>query len=368
MKHEQLINLTKKLVSFKSVKENYQERKNVINFVSDYFMDTSAKIRKFNNQHVDSIIISNSNGKKLDIIFSAHLDVVPAEDSQFKLIKKGSRIYGRGVADNKGSAALMMILVKELLQENPNFTFGLMLTTDEERGGENGVGYLIKKVGYIAKVVLLPDLGDKFELIHASKGVLQFTIQAKGKAAHGSRPYLGDNALDKLINVYLAIKTFFPIRLTEKNNWQNSINLGVLTGGEAGNKVPDLAEMKLDIRFIWNDDASRIKQDVEKIIDQEKGVKIIDISFGELMLVDKKNEYLLTINKAAKKILGKPMKIGKETGACDGRFFSAKGVPVLAFAANCGNIHGKGEWLDVNSQIKLYKIYREFLKDINKNH
>jgi len=131
-----------------------------------------------------------------DILYCTHLDVVEAEADQFEMKVEGDKVFGRGVADDKGPALIGMMLAKEILPIEKNNKIGFLFATDEEIGSENGVDYLVNKLGLKAKVVLLPDAGENHELIQACKGFLHLEIKAMGKEAHGSRPWFGDNAIE----------------------------------------------------------------------------------------------------------------------------------------------------------------------------
>ena len=124
----------------------------------------------------------------------------------------------------------------------------LMLTTDEEIGGMDGVQYLVNKIGYRCKVALVPDGGKSPEdIVIESKGVLQIRLIADGVSAHGAFPWRGENAVEKLIRAYQNIQKSFP-ETDPKEHWHTTCNLGMISGGRATNQVPDQASCTLDIR------------------------------------------------------------------------------------------------------------------------
>ncbi|MDI1352580.1 MAG: M20/M25/M40 family metallo-hydrolase, partial [bacterium] len=131
----------------------------------------------------------------------AHIDVVPADPNMFTLAVKDHRIVGRGVLDMKLGVAYYIEFLKELGASNlKNYDIGVMLTSDEEVGGMNGVRYLLDEQGYRGKIGFLPDGGFDWKIEEAAKGILWIKIKVHGVASHGSRPWLGVNAINNLIS------------------------------------------------------------------------------------------------------------------------------------------------------------------------
>ena len=87
-----------------------------------------------------------------------------------------------------------------------------------------------------------------------AKGVLALRIVVSGRAAHGSTPWLGDNAVLKAIDVFRRIETLPFSRESSELFDRPSINLGRINGGDALNKVPDECTMDVDIRYLPNQD------------------------------------------------------------------------------------------------------------------
>ena len=257
----------------------------------------------------------------------------------------------------KGNVAVLMQLFAE--QELKFQSMALMLTFDEESGGFNGVNYLLNEVGYSCDCAIVPDGGNNFRLITNQKGFLFIKISAQGKSAHGSRPWTGENALEKLINVYSEIKKEFNFD-SSSNYWQITFNLGHLEGGNAVNKVPDQATALLDFRFPQREDERKILNFFDKLIKDYQGLSYEVILTGA-PLVSINNVYFDKLIKAAKR-LGIKLKKDCDFPASDARFFSARNIPVLMFNPHCSPGHIDGEWVDLASLEKFYLLLVEFLR------
>ena len=90
-----------------------------------------------------------------------------------------------------------------------------------------------------------------------AKGVLAVRVAVSGTAAHGSTPWLGDNAILKAHDVFRRIETLPFSRMSSDLFDRPSINLARIVGGDAFNKVPDTCAMDVDIRYLPNQDPAR---------------------------------------------------------------------------------------------------------------
>jgi len=350
--------LLQKLITFESDKNHPEEIKKCFDFVTGYLRESGIKVKTYQSHGKLSLIASRTLKKHYQYILCGHLDVVPANyKNAFKPMIRGSRLYGRGASDMKGvnSAMIKLLLDKSL----KNTDLALMLTGDEEVGGFDGINYLLNKKSYGCDCVIVPDGGTSFNLVLAEKAVMLIKITSKGKAAHGSRPWLGENAIEKLVLIYQEIKNNMP-KADKKNFWEPTVNLGKLNSGDAANKVPSSAEMFLDFRYPKKEQKNMILNLIKKAVIKQLKTNYQIETEGELMTTPKNNPYIKKIINTAKK-QGINLKIKKECGASDGRFFSSQGIPVLMFAPKASNAHIDNEWIDLNSLDKFYHLLKSFL-------
>src|SRR3989339_275018 len=95
----------------------------------------------------------------------------------------------------------------------------------------------------------------------------------RGKAAHASRPWLGENAIENLLQIYQEIKKKFA--KVEPEMWKPTVNIGKIEGGNSPNKIPDYAEALIDIRFPEDFDKDKFMQEVAKICGSKVEVEVI---------------------------------------------------------------------------------------------
>ncbi|MBI4859218.1 MAG: M20 family metallopeptidase [Candidatus Riflebacteria bacterium] len=302
---------------------------------------------------------ANPGDKNPKVLLAAHLDVVPANTpDQYEPKVVGGRLMARGASDMKFCVPLYFRVLDEVpkaLRDRILMAF----TFDEEIGGKAGTRYLLEEYGLRAGTCFLPDGGDNFQLEADEKGVLQFRIRTTGKSAHGSRPWLGDNAIDRFLAIYADLRHQFPA-IDKPGVWGPTLNLGKITGGAAANQGPDSREAMLDTRLTENSTLSDTKSLVEKIVAGRGEVEAVVA--GDVYHLDPKSPSFIWIQQAAKAHLGKELPIYKSEGASDARFFTQYGIPVVLAKPTCAGHHSADEWIDLESIGTYYKILREFVE------
>jgi len=349
-----------KLVSFKTITEDEKTNQEALDYVLT-LIDPSAKIELINNQGTQILVASNTNSKSPDYSYLVHIDVVPGSEQQFTIRKADDLLYGRGVSDMKFSIPIGVALLNELIQAKSKLKFQLAITTDEETGGYNGAKYLIEQYKLNPKVVIVPDGGNEGLVVNKSKGVCQLIIKTKGKPAHASQPWNGQNAITPLVQ--LAVKLAEKYEASNaKECWKTTMNLGQISGGSAINQVCPEATLKIDFRFPQTDSAEKIIEEVKKIAN-EIG-KEYSIEFGSMGLPTYTDGSLPVVQQFAKNLeseMGERVKIQGECGASDARFFSPLNTPILMSKPKGGQIHSDDEWLSLSSTLKFYQALRRQL-------
>jgi len=355
----QIISLTNELIRFKTIDGNLEEKKSIIDFVKRQFDGHKVYIKEFKSKISPSIVITLKRGKTPLVLLNGHLDVVPGDDSQFIPKVTEKRIYARGAADMKAGCAVMIEVMKYFSKQKEVPSLALMLTTDEETGGAHGVGVLAKK--YKPGIVIIPDGGNNLKtIILKQKGVLHFKIWTHGKSAHGSRPFLGENAIEKLINIYHKIELLIPE--PKKEDWDNTVNLGKISGGEVINKVPHYAEAYFDVRFINSYEREKIFEGISSIT---KNFKIIASGHA---CDQEPIEFIEKYKKITEKELRTKAEYSRVEGASDARYFAENGSPIIITNIKSGNIHAKNEWVDIKQINSFYNILVRFITEASKSH
>jgi len=355
--------LLKKLIEFETTAQNGEQLAGIIQFAEDFLRRPDLKIHRYERNGKPSLVATfQPSSKRSRVMFVGHLDVVDAEPEQFRPVEKDGNIWGRGALDMKGSCAVMMTLFKNLPEPYP---VSLILTTDEEIGSENGVAYLLKEEGWEADFAVIPDGGENFEMVTGEKGVLHLRITSRGKSAHGSRTWEGENAIDRLLDSYSHLKARFPSEpCGDPHHWHPTLNLGKITGGKKVNIVPDEATMELDIRFTEPYSVQQMQREVEGILSQTPGVTMEVLTTGEVVYSPPDHPDIQAFRKAVEEVLGRSPTLSREHGATDGRFFAEKNIPIVIIYPLGSGIHTREEWVNCDSLEQLYRIFEKFIRSV----
>lgn len=352
-----LIFLTKKLIEFKTIKNNQKANKEVIGFILNNFFK-NFKYKIFEKNNYPSVIISNNNNlfQKYKIILNAHLDVIPGKDQQYKPKVIDNKIYGCGALDMKGAAAVEILVFKELA-DKLSYPIGLQLVTDEEIGGFYGTEYQIRK-GIKTNFVIVGE-PTNFDIENQAKGIIWLEIEFFGKSTHSAYPWRGYNALLELNNFIFDLKSLF--KKPNSKSYESTFNIAsIKTNNDVFNKIPDYCKVKLDIRYIPKD--KNILKKIRKIA--PKNSKFNLILNEPAFFTSKNNFYIKKLKEVAKKILNKKIKIKGGHGSSDIRHFTKIKTCGIEFGPSGGGMGEDNEWVDINSLYSYYQILKTCLCEI----
>lgn len=343
----EIVNNSKKLIGFKTIKDNYSEFDKSLEFIENEL--SNYYVKEYIIDNYKNLVISNTKDKDLDVIFCCHIDVVPAD--KYEGIVEGRNLYGRGSFDMKGQLSVVMSLFKNNKSKKK---IALMVTSDEEIGG-NCCKEILKD--YSAKLAVVPDGGKNFELVVEEKGLLQLEITAYGKTAHASEPYKGDNSLLKLIYLYENLLDIYKIPKDE-SDFVTSINLSKLNGGDANNMVPGKATMVLDIRYTKDNPPEEIIENIKSLSDE---IEIKVLGKDSMFHVDKDLDVIKKFIKDSEKVLGRKLVIQKCVATSDAIYFSEKNIPTILMNPIGNYWHGPGEYVEIDSLYSLYQIFKSLI-------
>lgn len=309
---------------------------------------------------VYSLTASTKPGQHSKVLLQAHIDVVPFPPT-LRYQTKENFVYGRGVFDMLFAPACYLAFIEEQTDKLSNLDFSIMLTGDEELGGINGVNALLIN-GYTADVCILPDAGYGFgDLNVSAKGVYQFNLIADGKAHHGSRPWEGDGAANKLVLMLNELINNFD----HSNHENSTITVARLFAGDADNKGPSRAKARIDIRYKDKIELQKIQQIVDETTATYGGF-IDNVHIGDDYQLDINNQYVQDFVKLYEKHLTHTVNIIKSPGSSDARYFDAHNIPVIELRPDGDGAHSDEERLNIDSLVQFYNLLSEYILETAK--
>lgn len=293
------------------------------------------------------------------IIFHGHLDVVPGHPEQFHPRIEGGRLFGRGAYDMKAALGAMMLAMADLAEAPPSCEVELLVVPDEERSepGENCTQLLVGG-GLRADFVVCGEPTDMAVGVQA-KGVLMLRVTVPGVAAHGSTPWLGENAILAGVDLYRAIGELPFASESAPLFPRPSINLGCIAGGDAINKVPDECRLDVDIRYLPQQRPQEVLRQVRSIDPRARVEVLLERPPAD---VSPDHPYVRALLAAVAREEPGCASVGRD-GASDACAFLEVGVPAVEFGPRGAGHHGPEEYVEIESLPRYRRALVEFARN-----
>ena len=357
MTHD-LITLTQELIRYRSIPVYPQELDAILEFALSHLQGFT--LERFEDNGYKSILLYNTETRpeRFTLLLNGHLDVIPGNDTQYEGRVEGDKLYGVGSMDMKANVACLISVFREMA-EKVSYPLALQLVTDEELGGFHGTKHQVDQ-GVRADFVITAE-STNFHIVHKAKGVLWAKVIARGKTAHGAYPWAGENAIEKMMEFLTALKKEFP-NPTEKA-WISTVNIGAIsTPNETFNKIPDLCEVALDIRFT-PEESETIVERLQGLITKELSLEII--SHEPAMSTPEDDDYLTSLQAITSDVTGERSILYGAQGSSDARHFTAVGCGGVEFGPIGGGIGTDEEWVSISSLHTYCEILNRYMNHLN---
>jgi succinyl-diaminopimelate desuccinylase len=308
------------------------------------------------------------------VIWSGHYDVVPAGDLKlwryppYEPTVIENRIYGRGTADMKGAiaSALEAVAILRRTGEQPRGKLVFILSADEETSSRLGMDYLTEK-GIIHKgsgdaAIVGEPTG--LDVLIAEKGYVWLKISTVGRAAHGSTPELGINAIEKMSKVILKLESM-KLKGNHAILGKPTHNIGTIEGGTKINVVPDCCAITIDRRTLPEENAEKVVEDYEQVLDRlqhedkdfQAEVEMFD--YANASEISPEEEVVKLAQQAVASVTDKNPNLGGLSGASDARFLINRcGIPtIICGPGSFKQAHVADEYTTVPEIADAAKVY-----------
>src|SRR5215204_6347367 len=315
---------------------------------------------KFGDLHALSAVVGPPEDRAAaTLVLHGHFDVVPGRPEQFVPRVEDDRMYGRGSYDMKGALAAMMCVLRDSADQDGVRVRFVCVPDEESEDIERRTSDDLVRRGLVGDFAITGEPTNLHVGIQA-KGVLACRLIVHGRAAHGSTPWLGDNAVLKAIDVFRRIESLPFSRESSELFDRPSINLGRINGGDALNKVPDLCSMVVDIRYLPNQDPEDLLAQIRSIPD----IEVVKTFTRVPAYVPRSNPYVIALVSAVGRLTeGESMSVGRD-GASDAISFLQAGVPAVEFGPSGAGHHGPEEWVSISSLSRYRQALTDFVRQL----
>ena len=331
--------LAERLISYDSSQPDGV--KAAMGFLKGWLEGQGIAHRTYEVNGLPSIVAAVGEGP-VTLIWNAHVDVVPARSEQFSPWQVDGRLYGRGAYDMKGGLAGMLAALADLSRAReliPGVKVKLLIVPDEESEEDSNQpksSAFLAAEGHLGEFVVCGE-PTNLEIGVQAKGVLVVRVDVEGRAAHGSTPWLGDNAVLKAFELYRRILEL-PFASGSSELYEHpSINIGRIRGGEVVNIVPDHCRMDVDIRYLPNQAPDEVLRQLRSL-----GAEVTPIYEMPPATLDPGEPHVQVLREAVGALEGGTAPAVGRHGASDAVFFLERGIPAIEFGPAGGGHHGPG--------------------------
>ncbi|WP_405738393.1 ArgE/DapE family deacylase [Streptomyces sp. NBC_00028] len=311
------------------------------------------------------VAVARGTGGGRSLMLNGHLDTVGlagyAGDPLEPRVAEG-RMYGRGTFDMKGGIAAMMTAAARAVAAGPLRGDVLVACVADEEHGSLGTEEVLESFTADAAIVTEP---SHLEVTLAHKGFVWFDVEIEGRAAHGSRPDLGIDAIAKAGHFLVALEEWgrrladgpaHPLLGT------GTVHASVVRGGEEPSTYPARCRITLERRTVPGESADGVERELAAVLDHLAATvpdfrpRLTRGLHREPFEADPEAVVVRTLTRHAERALGRPPVIRAEPFWTDCALLDRAGIPCLLFGVDGEGAHAATEYVDLASLDRLTEI------------
>lgn len=384
------------LVRINSVNPNYHggvPEEEMAVFVEDFFKERNIETWRQQVYPGRPNVIARIPGRNPNrrVVLEAHMDTVSTQGMEIEpwnaRVRDG-RLYGRGACDTKGGMAAMMHAVASLANEAtaPACEVLFAATIDEEFS-YRGVVALCNSLapGPIDPRILTNELPPanpwhadaaiiaeptSLAPVIASKGLIRWKIETRGKAAHSAKPHLGVNAIEHMAHLIVALEqdTLQLAKHVHPLLGSATCNVGLVRGGVQVNFVPDRCEIEIDRRLLPGETREGVLSHYQHLIDRISSQHPNMQTLMHAPMLSDRPLNTAPESPAVQTMVRVLSSMGLDATlqgvpfCSDASKFGAIGIPSMILGpGSIDQAHAAIEYVDVSEVIQAMQIYRQFI-------
>jgi acetylornithine deacetylase len=308
--------------------------------------------------------IARGKGGGKTLLLNGHMDTVGIAgmpDAHKPVIKDG-RMYGRGAYDMKSGLAACMIAVAEAKKKQLRGDVIFTAVIDEEYAS---VGTFDLAKRFHADGAIVAEFTE-LQLILAHRGFVWLAVETIGKAAHGSRPDLGVDAIAKMGKVLVEVESLdnrLRSNPTHPLLGSGSLHASLITGGQELSSYPERCLLSIERRTLPGETPEFVEAELTNIV---QDIRHSDATFNAVIRrgIDRSPletsedaEVVKAIQDAAVKVLNHAAQTAGVQFWTDAAVLSAAGIPSVLFGPSGAGAHAVEEWVDLESVKVCAEIY-----------
>jgi succinyl-diaminopimelate desuccinylase len=238
----------------------------------------------------DAVVARTGLGRAERVLLAGHLDTVPLTDPPNLPVRReqhpteGDVLVGRGTCDMKGGVAVQLALAREVSvagRDAPRDVTFVFYDNEEVEAARNGLGRLARNRPELLAADFAILLEPSSAVVEGGcNGTLRAEVTTTGKAAHSARAWRGSNAIHSAAPVLARLAGYVPREVeVEGLVFREGLNAVGISGGIAGNVIPDRCVVTVNYRFAPAVDAAGAEAHVREVF-EGFDVRVTDAADG----------------------------------------------------------------------------------------
>jgi len=339
----------------------------IARFVAGWLGDAGLEVEVLGPPERPSVVgVARGAGGGRSLLLNAHLDTVGVAgmEAPFSPRVDGGRLYGRGALDMKGSLAAIMLAGREAGRRGLRGNVIVTAVADEE-AGSIGPEAVLERWRADAAIVAEPTW---MKLAIAHRGFVGVELTVAGRAAHGSRPERGVDAIVRMGRVLVRLEELdrqLQSRTAHALLGTGSVHASVIEGGQELSSYPERCVLLAERRTLPGETAADHVRELEAIL-EDAGRD--DPSFAaEVRVVFARDPYELAPDDPFAALVGRhagdPEIVGMPFWA-DSGLFAAAGIPTVLLGPGGEGLHETEEWVELADLERCLAVYLAVARDL----
>lgn len=302
--------------------------------------------------NVIGIVRGTGGGRSL--LLNAHLDTVGVAGMErpHEPVVEGNRLYGRGAYDMKGGLAAIMMAIAQTKKLSLRGDVILTAVADEEYASL-GTQAIVKRWHADAAIVTEP---TALRLCVAHKGFVWLEITTQGRAAHGSRPDLGNDAIVKMGHILVGLEQLDrSLRAVPSHRLlgSGSLHASLIEGGQELSSYPEICTLQVERRTIPDETPEQVEGEIRNLLGEIGRTDPTFLASVKTTFVRDPYEVaedaaiVQTVFGQAASLLGSAPEVVGETWWTDAALLAAAGIPTVLYGPGGAGAHAVIEWADL---------------------
>jgi succinyl-diaminopimelate desuccinylase len=328
--------------------------------ITDHLAALLADVPWLTVERVEHNLVARTNlGRDARLVLAGHTDTVPANGNERARVE-GDVLWGLGSADMKSGVTVLLELARTVEAPAVDVTY-VFYECEEVDSRHNGLRKLLTGRPELLAgdaAVLAEPTGARIEA--GCQGTLRARVTLGGQRAHTARPWMGRNAIHRLGEVLARVAAYEGRRpVLDGCEYREALQAVRVSGGVAGNVVPDEATVELNHRFAPDRQAPEAEAQVREIVGPlEDGDRFELIDTAPPAPPSLVHPLLAGLAQRS----GHPPRA--KLGWTDVAFFAAQGVPATNFGPGEPTVaHTADERVERDQIEHVYAVLRSLITD-----